>query len=463
MSEISKFLDLIDEYSSSSDEEPQNKVVGGNIFGDAYRGVARKAKSLGKSALDLREKIVKPIKKTAQKVVRKTSGAVIGKDRAKRIERYGDAVLFNTAGLPPSVKEIIRNVGDEPISKIVITRNPVQKVLTSAMNVVSLGSFRKKFDRLPYDDLFHLALHITIPSGIYAVEKNEVITFTKNPKPKSNAEFEEVSPITPGATLNTMMAGSEKIQGDKWTKYDASSNNCQDWVLSMLKGSGMGSAQDVAFIKQDTSTLFKNDSFLRRFARNLTNVGASVATAISGVDDNPIASTPKTTTFEIPSAGDTDVKDGAGRAECPHCGASMSGGTGDEKTGSKGYRDWYQPTTQYTPEDLEVASYLYPPAVYRDWDKLTKAEKKEYTDRTGRPPTPPAKTKKNPKPKPSDYLKTNIAALHERIGKGGASLKMPSSRKKAIIKEAIEFATGDLYRGYLKDPNHYIRAAIAVR
>ena len=69
MSEISKFLDLIDEYSSSSDEEPQNKVVGGNIFGDAYRGVARKAKSLGKSALDLREKIVKPIKKTAQKVV----------------------------------------------------------------------------------------------------------------------------------------------------------------------------------------------------------------------------------------------------------------------------------------------------------------------------------------------------------------------------------------------------------
>ena len=420
-----------------------NEADGGNFLGDAYRKVARTAKTLGKSALDTKDAVIKPIKKTAQKAVRKVSGVIIGTDRAKRIERYGDAVLFNTAGLPPSVKEALRNVGDEFISKIVISRNPVQKLLTGAMNVVSLGSFNKKFGRLPYDDLFHLALLITIPSGTWAVEKNEVITFTKSPVNKQNAEFEEVT-VKQGVTLNSMMAGSEKILGDKFTKYDAYNNNCQDFVLSLLQGSGMGSPQDIAFIKQNTDTLFKNDSFLRRFSRNLTNVGASVATAISGVDDTPIESNPQGQTFSIPTAIDTDVQDAVGGVKPnrkPKKKAVKSErvrGTGsietalriqaldharqmaqnptmmravmdliqqrdrglldanfnrlpdppppdsDEDTiiedeGEGGSYDDYTPMTQ---EDSEVASFLDPPAIIRAWNTMSTAEKKAWYART---------------------------------------------------------------------------------
>lgn len=273
------------------------------------------------------------VKKSAQKAVRKVGSVVLGKERAERIERYGDATLFlSNLPLPPSVKEYLRKYGDELISKAVIVRNPVQKLLTGAMNAVSLGSFSKKFGRLPYDDLFHLQLWVTTPSGVFGIEKNEVITMTFNPKPAKNAEFQEVA-VPSDLTMNKMMVGSEKIQGDKWTRYDAYSNNCQDFVLSLLRGSGMGNENDYQFVKQDTDSLFKNDNFLRKFSRSLTNIGATVSTAFSGVDDKPISSNKNSSTFEIPSPVDTDiqevptggaVKRGRGRPKkvsfCPHCG-----------------------------------------------------------------------------------------------------------------------------------------------
>jgi len=252
---------------------------------------------------------LKAAKKLAQKGVRKVGSVVLGKERAERIERYGDATLFlSKLPLPPSVKEYLRKYGDEVISKATIVRNPVQKLLTGAMNAVSLGSFGKKFGRLPYDDLFHLQLWVTTPSGVFGIEKNEVITMTFNPKPAQNAEFKEVS-VPADLTMNKLMLGSEKIQGDKWTRYDAYSNNCQDFVMSLLRGSGMGNEGDYQFVKQDTDSLFKNDSFLRKFSRSLTNIGASVSTAFSGVDDKPISSTKSSDTFEIPSPTDTDIQE----------------------------------------------------------------------------------------------------------------------------------------------------------
>ena len=255
---------------------------------------------------------VKKVKKAAQKAARKVGSVVLGKKTAEKIERYGDAVLFlSNLPLPPSVKEYLRKYGDELISKIVIVRNPVQKLLTGAMDVASLGSFGKKMGRLPYDDLFHLQLWVTTPSGVFGMEKNEVITFTHNPTPKQNAEFQEVS-VKPDLTMNKLMMGSEKIQGDKWTRYNASNNNCQDFVMSLLNGSGLGNESNFKFVKQDTDSLFKDDSFLRKLSRNLTNIGASVSTAISGVDDKPVASTNTSDTFEIPSPVDTDVLEAGG-------------------------------------------------------------------------------------------------------------------------------------------------------
>ena len=318
-------------------------------------------------------------KKLAQKGVRKVGSVVLGKERAERIERYGDATLFlSKLPLPPSVKEYLRKYGDEVISKATIVRNPVQKLLTGAMNAVSLGSFGKKFGRLPYDDLFHLQLWVTTPSGVFGIEKNEVITMTFNPKPAQNAEFKEVS-VPADLTMNKLMLGSEKIQGDKWTRYDAYSNNCQDFVMSLLKGSGMGNEGDYQFVKQDTDSLFKNDSFLRKFSRSLTNIGASVSTALSGVDDKPISSTKSSDTFEIPSPTDTDIQ------EVP------TGGARGRKLPAKAVKG-QRTISQWEADARRIAEELANPSLFTRVQELLDARRRGEVDANFNvivPPTPP--------------------------------------------------------------------------
>lgn len=324
---------------------------------------------------------LRAVKKTAQRVARKVGAVVLGKKTAEKVERYGDAVLFlSNLPLPPSVKEYLRKHGDELISKAVIVRNPVQKLLTGAMNVVSLGSFGKKFGRLPYDDLFHLSLQVTTPSGVYAIEKNEVITMTMNPKAQQNAEFRELS-VPSDLTMNKLMVGAEKIQGSRFTRYDASSNNCQDFVMALLKGSGMGNESDYQFVKQNTDSLFKDDSFLRRMARNLTNIGASVSTALTGVDDKPISSTKTSDTFEIPTPYDTDVLDAGGRQKkLP-------------KKAEKGQRTIPEITASQEAEAIRLADQLRNPSVMTRVHELLARQARgelDYNFRVRLPPPEPS-------------------------------------------------------------------------
>ena len=60
--------------------------------------------------------------------------------------------------MPLNVKEIMKTHGEEMITSITLRRNPVSHLITGAMNAVSLGSFQKKMNRQPYDELFHLAM-----------------------------------------------------------------------------------------------------------------------------------------------------------------------------------------------------------------------------------------------------------------------------------------------------------------
>lgn len=327
------------------------------------RGRPRKVQQTGEGLGD----ILTSVKKTAQKVARNVGSKILGKKLAEKVERYGDAVLFlNKLPLSPAVKEILRKHGDEPILKMVACRTPVRKVLNGLMNAVSLGSFNKKFSRLPYDDLFHLSLWITTASGTYSVEKEEVIKIKSSPRTEEHAEFNEISPVPSALTMNKLMMGGEKVLGDRFTRYDASSNNCQDFIIALLEGSNAGSAADKAFIKQNVDTLFKDDSFLRRVARKITNLGASVSTAISGVDDTPVASTKTASQFEIPSPADTSVSDGAEGGAGKRKAEAVVGDRGERGRVVDLIRRAYPPAGQTAdPESLRILNLYAPDVVPR--------------------------------------------------------------------------------------------------
>lgn len=216
------------------------------------------------------------IKRTADKV-----GRVVG-NKAKATAQYAQDIVQKRQGLPPKVRQYLQQHGDKVVRQITLTRAPVNSLITSAMNMVSLGSFNKKFNRLDYDALFHLKMDLVLDGGVrISLEKNEVINMDLNPRNGDRTETMPISNLPEGLTMETMMDRTKEQMGDyRFTNYNPSNNNCQDFIVAVLSSNGI-SGYD-AWVKQNTDALFAKDPLLAKISHTLTNAGASANVAING-------------------------------------------------------------------------------------------------------------------------------------------------------------------------------------
>ena len=60
----------------------------------------------------------------------------------------------------------------------------------------------------------------------------------------------------PHYTIKEYVAKTKTFMDDQFIPYHPSSNNCQDFCLSVLKSNGISEGHD--FVKQDTTMIFKN-------------------------------------------------------------------------------------------------------------------------------------------------------------------------------------------------------------
>jgi len=172
-------------------------------------------------------------------------------------------------------KQIIESKGDKPIVSATIIRTPITTMWNKLFNVLTKGEFQKRLDKTPYDNLFHLRLDVKLnDSSVVGLEKNEVITITTNPKTDRSAEFKNNIQVPAGLTIKELLKNTQKFMGSKFFLYSAANNNCQDFIKAVLLANGIGDREDVEFVKQDTKTLFKNQSFLRKFSNTATDAGA---------------------------------------------------------------------------------------------------------------------------------------------------------------------------------------------
>jgi hypothetical protein len=208
---------------------------------------------------------------------------------AEDVKNYGKAVIYGRMDYPPKVRTILQQNGDEIITSYKIKRTPVPSLLVSALSAVSLGSFGKRFGRSEYDELFHLFLEMTTQSGKkISVEKNEVINMDISPPSRDKEEVKNItSNIPSGLTINELMNKTEERMGKTdYFGYSARDNNCQDFIVSVLKANNIGDETDQKFVKQDTKELFENLPFLRKFSNTLTTIGARVNVLTTGAGFN---------------------------------------------------------------------------------------------------------------------------------------------------------------------------------
>jgi hypothetical protein len=72
--------------------------------------------------------------------------------------------------------------------------------------------------------------------------------------------------------------------GSNFFTYSGSSNNCQNFILGLLKGSGALTPEAQQFIKQDTEHLFENIPWTKRIMDTITDAAAKASIVVQGGD-----------------------------------------------------------------------------------------------------------------------------------------------------------------------------------
>lgn len=227
-----------------------------------------------KTAGFMRGKAISDIFRDPKKAFTDLRYDIIGK--TDPIKKTIEGVIYGASDYAPYVRKLLADNGHKRIIRLSAGRKPVNSILTGALNVVSLGQFAKQN---PYDELFHLSLNAQLEDGtILSIEKVENINLVINPKEKPNTEFEQIGNFHP-VTLNGLMDGGKRVLGDKFFKYNASNNNCQDFIMALLKGSNLGTPENYKFIKQNTEQIFKGLENTLGLSVAVTDLGnrASVA------------------------------------------------------------------------------------------------------------------------------------------------------------------------------------------
>ena len=94
--------------------------------------------------------------------------------------------------VPPSVKTALSKIGNNNITSARLGRTPVQAVIQGALKVVA---------NVPYDDLFHLFIELTLDNGQkWVLEKIERINLVKEDRTKKQEQnllhhFQSINPL----------------------------------------------------------------------------------------------------------------------------------------------------------------------------------------------------------------------------------------------------------------------------
>ena len=213
------------------------------------------------------------------------------KEAAKSVvQRVRDVSLGVRDNYPPSTRKVLAEIGTQPVVSMVIRRDPIQGLLQTALNAITLGSWEKMKQRFAFDKIYHLGLEVSVrinPAssqiGRYVIEKNEVINVSPAKAYTKQTETWAVPLVGGSTTIQTLLSGAQRIQGAQFFKYDAFNNNCQDFIAAVLSGSGLATPQLLTIVKQPLeSALSSLPDYTQKVAKAVTDVAALANVALEG-------------------------------------------------------------------------------------------------------------------------------------------------------------------------------------
>lgn len=161
--------------------------------------------------------------------------------------------------LPTAVRDVLKQKGDLVIKKIFVCRVPISSNIINLGNLISNNKLDNIKEKLGYDKLYHLFMVLKLEDNtLYLVEKNEVIVLKQIDDIPDNTEVIKINMKNRVIPLDALFENTIKLMGlDKFLKYDVANNNCQFFIVNILKANGLLTPAYNKFISQNIVMLFR--------------------------------------------------------------------------------------------------------------------------------------------------------------------------------------------------------------
>jgi len=178
--------------------------------------------------------------------------------------------------MPKQVSDTLKRYGDSTVREIVVGRTKVLKVVQVLLNAITLGSFNREKQKYGYDDIFHLYAVLVLDNGTKLItERNQRIVLTEDRNNRDSVP-DKIS-IKTNIKLNQLFQNAINADGDKIWRYDSLSNNCQNFITSLLRNSGYLSGEANTFINQ------KVDNLLTPTTQNIAQKTTDIASIFENI------------------------------------------------------------------------------------------------------------------------------------------------------------------------------------
>lgn len=164
--------------------------------------------------------------------------------------------------------------GNMLITSMVIRRAPITSATNDISQYVSLGAWEKAKQLAGYDSMFHLVLII---NDSFIIQKLSVVDI----RPLNEREKAEYMTVpTPYISINNFLDRGRHYMGDKaFFTYNPFENNCQNFVLNLLKGNNLATPEIEGFVIQPLQELIRHlpswYPTVAHLATNLANLSGS--------------------------------------------------------------------------------------------------------------------------------------------------------------------------------------------
>lgn len=197
------------------------------------------------------------------------------------------------SNIPPSFKKLLDIYKNDYIKSLTIYRRPLDGPIQSLLNIITKGNLKKTLEKYNIEDLYHLGIIIETNSGLFLLEKNEILRFNKiNIMPQGEYKKVVLSSV-PISLIQAINRTISRMGYNKFISYNVRSNNCQDLILNFLDANSFGSSEDRQFIKQNLDELLFNDyPILEKISQLATDPAAFISYNLDviGSDFNNISS-----------------------------------------------------------------------------------------------------------------------------------------------------------------------------